>query len=121
MIKKIIMLMVLCILASSSDYERLIEHKKQYKNSANTQAQKLTSMMSEMNLVEIKYYDINNMQTELLNKKYNLTLWLAIADGICIYRYSGKEQINSIIYKLKKDILNLKSVKIYKKYDFMNY
>ena len=121
MISRIIIIMALCVFTVSADYERLKEYKREYKDSLHHKAKKSISIMKETNLIEIKYYNINDMQTELLEKKYNLTLWLAIADGICIYKYTGKESINKVIYDIDKDILNIKSIKRYEKYNFSNY
>ena len=121
MISNLIVIIAVLTLSLNADYEKLQEHKKAYKNDLYNKPQKQISIMKKRNLIEIKYYNINDMQTELLEKRYNLTLWLAIADGICIYKYTGKESINKVIYDIDKDILNIKSIKRYEKYNFSNY
>jgi len=121
MISNIIVITAVLTLSLNADYEKLQEHKKAYKNDLYNKPQKSILVRKETNLIEIKYYNINDMKTDLLEKKYNLILWLAIADGICVYKYTGKESINKVIFDIDKDILNIKSIKRYEKYNFSNY
>jgi len=121
MMNKIIIIIAILSVLCNADYEKLKEYKHSCKFCIHTDLHQQAAAADKTNLIEIKYYDINDMQTELLEKKYGLVLWLAIADGICIYKYVGNDDIYVIIKQLRKNIANIKSIRKYKKYNFNSY
>jgi len=69
-------------------------------------------------LLEIKYFDINNLNTDYLEKHYSLDLQQCIADGICIFKYNGKENMHKVIDAIQRNEKKISSVRKYQKYNF---
>ena len=72
-------------------------------------------------LIQISFYNINNLDTYRLKKDYNITLRLNIADGILIFKYDGNEELGTLIKKVKSQEKDIKSIKRYKRYNFRAY
>ena len=119
-----IKLLILVIFFLSFDCLAEYDSLKEYKNKTNrlkkTDALKSQSAVDKeyRNLLEIRYHDINRMDTDSLEVKYNIYLWQCIADGICVFRYRGDENINFIIDRIKKSEKSIKNIRKYEKYNF---
>ena len=95
------------------------EKLREMKQSAQTiSVMKNTQEDSHNKLLEIKYFDINNLNTEYLEKQYSLFLQQCIADGICIFRYNGDENIYQVIQEIQENEKKIRSVRKYQKYNF---
>lgn len=102
------------------EYEELKKNKYNVKRKDKINEVRNKSKLKNkyMNLLEIKYYDINQMNTDSLEVKYDIFLWQCIADGICVFRYKGNENINFVIQTIKNSEKSIKNIREYKEYNF---
>jgi hypothetical protein len=109
-------------LSLSEEYKTLKEYKQNFHNVSNKSPNRDTAPTEiekkYKNFIEISYYDINEMDTDLLEKKYGLDLWLCIGDGICIFKAKKEKNCEIIIERIKKEEPAINSVKKYFRYEF---
>jgi len=113
----LIILLVVSVLLAQCKYDKLLEIKENLKIH-NINKQDAEDLNNTNNLIEIKYYDINNMDINYLKNRYNLHFKKCIADGICIFKYKGKKNIRQIINEIRLTEKKISNVKIYRKYNF---
>ncbi|MBD3797840.1 MAG: hypothetical protein IE887_08910 [Campylobacterales bacterium] len=99
-----------------ADYSKLLEAKKNKHGSVSVE--ETQGINTNNKLLELKYFDINNLDTFYLEREYKLKLVQCIADGICIFEYFGEENIDLLINKIKIEETKIKSVRSYKPYNF---
>ncbi|MBU0719729.1 hypothetical protein KJ877_00145 [bacterium] len=114
---KILLLLIMLFGSANAEYEKLKEYKQNSKNTLN-KSQKNTSEASEMekkykNYIEISYKDINTMNTEQLEEKYGIYLWLCIADGICVFKSKKNQDMDLLIQTIQKEEPDIDRVKKY--------
>lgn len=121
--KIILILFVLIVaLSAGADYEKLKEYKKNTNSTMNKTnmrySQHLEIENKYKNDIEITYHDINNMDTDLLERKYHIYLWICLGDGICIFKSKKDEDIEKLIQKIKTEEPNINTVKKYFRFEF---
>ena len=113
-----ISLIILLLLSGAIAQDRF-EKLREMKQSVHTIDAARQSQEDSCNkLLEITYFDINNLNTDYLQKQYDLYLQQCIADGICIFKYNGKENTEQVIHKIQKNEKKIRSVRKYQKYNF---
>lgn len=120
---KILLVFICCVnMSLFADYESIKEYKKSVIKKKQHAVEKFdTNSTNEKLLLEVRYYDINKMDTEYLEKMYDISLWNCIADGICIFKYNGNESREAILNRIRTNEKNIKNIKQYEKYNFKTF
>lgn len=116
-IKIFALIVLLATIPGYADYEGLKSYKSQHK-SKDAVSNLSTKDNNSCNLVEIKYYDINTIDLEILEIRYDLHFQQCIADGICVFKYKGDRKLNDLLDAIQKEQKNIKSIREYKPYKF---
>lgn len=112
---KLLILLLVFSLSAEDKFEKLRQMKQSTKSSKVIQQ---SQENSSNKLLEIKYFDINYLDTDYLEEYYSLYLQECIADGICIFKYNGEDNINQIVRQIQTQEKKIRSIREYKKYNF---
>ena len=119
-IKIILCLLIITQGVSADDYSKLAEIKKNKKIEDTISQNKIKKV--ENKLIKIEFKDIESFDQVYWQTTYNLKLQeCIISSRICIFKYGGSQNINTVISQIKKQEVNIESVKRYIQYKFKAY
>ncbi|WP_428738753.1 hypothetical protein [Sulfurimonas sp.] len=118
-IKILLLLMIVTQVVMANNCSRLEEVKKKKKVENSISEQQNTK--SENKLIQIRFKDIKSLDKAYLKSTYKLEVQECISSGVCIFKYTGNENTDTIIQQIKQQETNVKSIKTHSKYNFKTY
>lgn len=119
--KQLLLIFIFLSAGHAEDYTKLLQYKQNFKKNQRVEKRVLKKKGHYANYVQIIYYDINDLDTYTLEKKYNLELYYVVADGVCIFIYKGKLPLQKIITRIKSLHKEIKDIRKYKSYQFKTF